>query len=207
MYQRVFKRVLDFSLALLLSIPASLVVLLCFIAIKSETKGPAFFAQERPGYKARPFKLYKLRSMTPQKEQNGVLLSDMDRLTKTGRVMRKLSLDELPQLFNILRGDMSFIGPRPLLMQYLPLYSKTQMRRHDVRPGISGWAQVNGRNALPWEEKFKLDVWYVDHISLPLDLKIFGMTLINVMKRRGVNADEGETMRPFTGNKGEERDA
>lgn len=207
MYRDFFKRFLDFSLALLIFVPAGLVVLLCVIAIKMETGGPAFFVQERPGYKTRPFKLYKLRSMTAQRGQDGVLLSDMERLTKTGRVMRKLSLDELPQLFNIIRGDMSFIGPRPLLTQYLPLYSKTQARRHEVRPGISGWAQVNGRNALPWDEKFRLDIWYVDHISLPLDLKIFFMTLANVVKRRGVNAGESETMRPFTGNKGGKSDA
>ena len=207
MYRDFFKRFLDFSLALLIFVPAGLVVLLCVIAIKMETGGPAFFVQERPGYKTRPFKLYKLRSMTAQRAQDGVLLSDMERLTKTGRLMRKLSLDELPQLYNILRGDMSFIGPRPLLTRYLPLYTPEQMRRHEARPGISGWAQVNGRNELAWEEKFKLDVWYVDHISLRLDLKIFWMTLVNVVKHKGINAGEGETMPPFTGSPEETADA
>ena len=207
MYRDFFKRFLDFSLALLIFVPAGLVVLLCVIAIKMETGGPAFFVQERPGYKTRPFKLYKLRSMTAQRAQDGVLLSDMERLTKTGRLMRKLSLDELPQLYNILRGDMSFIGPRPLLTRYLPLYTPEQMRRHEARPGISGWAQVNGRNELKWEEKFKLDVWYVDHISLRLDLKIFWMTLVNVLKHKGINAGEGQTMPPFTGSPEETADA
>jgi lipopolysaccharide/colanic/teichoic acid biosynthesis glycosyltransferase len=207
MYRDHVKRALDLLMAMLLAVPAGLVVLLCAAAVKAESDGPAFFVQQRPGYRAKPFSLYKLRSMLVQREKDGVLLSDMGRLTKTGRLMRKLSLDELPQLYNILRGDMSFIGPRPLLTRYLPLYTPEQMRRHEARPGISGWAQVNGRNELKWEEKFKLDVWYVDHISLRLDLKIFWMTLVNVVKHKGINAGEGETMPPFTGSPEETADA
>lgn len=193
------KYVLDILLALVLLLPALAAVSLCYILIKIETKGPAFFVQERPGYKGKLFKIYKLRTMIEQTQRDGKALSDMERMTRTGRVIRALSLDELPQLLNILKGEMSFIGPRPLLVQYLPLYSPQQMRRHDVRPGISGWAQVNGRNELSWEQKFERDVWYVDHISFVLDMKILWMTIMNVLKRRGINAGVSETMVPFDG--------
>lgn len=193
------KYVLDMLLVLVLLLPALAAVSLCYIFIKMETKGPAFFVQERPGYKGKLFKIYKLRTMIEQTQRDGKALSDMERMTWTGRVIRALSLDELPQLLNILKGEMSFIGPRPLLVQYLPLYSPQQMRRHDVRPGISGWAQVNGRNELSWEQKFERDVWYVDHISFVLDMKILWMTIMNVLKRRGINAGVSETMVPFDG--------
>ena len=193
------KYVLDMLLALVLLLPALAAVSLCYILIKMETKGPAFFVQERPGYKGKLFKIYKLRTMIEQTQRDGKALSDMERMTRTGRVIRALSLDELPQLLNILKGEMSFIGPRPLLVQYLPLYSPQQMRRHDVRPGISSWAQVNGRNELSWEQKFERDVWYVDHISFVLDMKILWMTIMNVLKRRGINTGVSETMVPFDG--------
>ena len=193
------KYVLDMLLVLVLLLPALAAVSLCYILIKMETKGPAFFVQERPGYKGKLFKIYKLRTMIEQTQRDGKALSDMERMTRTGRVIRALSLDELPQLLNILKGEMSFIGPRPLLVQYLPLYSPQQMRRHDVRPGISGWAQVNGRNELSWEQKFERDVWYVDHISFVLDMKILWMTIMNILKRRGINAGVSETMVPFDG--------
>ena len=193
------KYVLDILLALVLLVPALAAVSLCYILIKMETKGPAFFVQELPGYKGKLFKIYKLRTMIEQTQRDGKALSDMERMTRTGRVIRALSLDELPQLLNILKGEMSFIGPRPLLVQYLPLYSPQQMRRHDVRPGISGWAQVNGRNELSWEQKFERDIWYVDHMSFGLDMKILWMTIRNVLKRRGINAGVSETMVPFDG--------
>lgn len=193
------KYVLDIVLALVLLLPALAAVSLCYILIKMETKGPAFFVQDRPGYKGKLFKIYKLRTMIEQTQRDGKALSDMERMTRIGRVIRALSLDELPQLLNILKGEMSFIGPRPLLVQYLPLYSPQQMRRHDVRPGISGWAQVNGRNELSWEQKFERDIWYVDHMSFVLDMKILWMTIMNVLKRRGINAGVSETMVPFDG--------
>lgn len=199
-YYRNIKRLLDIILALIMTIPAAIIICICYIAIKIETKGPAFFVQQRPGYKGRIYKIYKLRTMIVETECDGKPISDMERMTKAGRIIRKLSFDELPQLFNIFGGTMSFIGPRPLLPQYLPLYSIEQMRRHDVRPGISGWAQSNGRNELSWEQKFEHDVWYVDHVSFGLDVKIFLMTIVNVFKRRGINSGVNDTMKPFTGN-------
>ncbi len=203
-YNRVVKRVLDVLVALVLSIPAALLVGLCVLAVKLESPGPAFFCQERPGKDGRIFRMYKLRSMIVETTRNGRALGDMERMTRSGRIMRACSLDELPQLWNILRGDMSFVGPRPLLVSYLPLYSPQQRRRHEVRPGISGWAQVNGRNLLSWEEKFKLDVWYVDHVSLGLDMKIFWLTIRNVFRRDGINADGEDTMPDFQGETGGE---
>ena len=199
MYQHVVKRILDFMIALILGIPSLLIVALCYIAIKSETKGPAFFVQERPGYKGKLFKIYKLRTMRVETEENGRELTDAERITKAGGIIRACSFDELPQLLNVLKGQMSFIGPRPLLVEYLPLYSPEQMRRHDVLPGISGWAQVNGRNEISWDQKFERDVYYVDHISFPLDLKILFMTIKNVLQHQGINAGVGETMAKFTG--------
>lgn len=193
------KRFIDINLSLILIIPASLIVIVCYIAIKLETKGPAFFVQERPGYKGRVFKIFKLRTMIVETERDGKKLSDMERMTKIGNIIRTYSFDELPQIVNILLGHMSFIGPRPLLTSYLPLYTFEQMRRHDVLPGVSGWAQVNGRNELSWEQKFKRDVWYVDNMSVCLDIKIFWLTLINVLKHQGINAGVNDTMQVFSG--------
>ena len=201
MYQHVIKRLLDLLFALLLSIPAVLIILVCYIAIKSETKGPAFFVQQRPGYKGKIFSIYKLRTMRTETEENGRILTDTERITRTGKIIRACSFDELPQLFNVIKGEMSFIGPRPLLTEYLPLYTKEQMRRHDVLPGISGWAQVNGRNEITWEQKFERDVYYVDHISFCLDMKIFFMTIRNVLNHQGINSGVSETMARFTGSK------
>lgn len=200
LYPKYIKRLGDILFALLLGVPATILVTIAAVAIRMETGGSAFYIQERPGKDGKPFRLYKLQSMIPQTEKNGKPLSDMERITKSGRIIRMLSIDELPQLLNILKGDMSFIGPRPLLMQYLPLYSPEQARRHLVRPGVSGWAQVNGRNAISWEEKFKLDVWYVDHVSLGLDMRIFWMTIVNILRRQGINAGEETTMGVFNGN-------
>lgn len=201
MYQHVIKRILDFLFALILGIPAFIIIAFCYIAIKAETKGPAFFVQERPGYKGRIFKIYKLRTMRVEIEENGRVLRDTERITRIGGIIRACSFDELPQLLNVLKGEMSFIGPRPLLPEYLPLYSAEQMRRHDVLPGISGWAQVNGRNEITWEQKFERDVYYVDHISFGLDVKILFMTIKNVLRHQGINAGVGETMGRFTGNR------
>ena len=198
------KRVLDLLLALLLSPLALLIVSLCYAGIKLESHGPAFFVQERPGYKGKIFRIYKLRTMSVETERNGVPLSDMERMTRMGRVIRACSFDELPQLYNILRGEMSFIGPRPLLVKYLPLYTKEQMRRHDVLPGISGWAQVNGRNEISWEQKLERDVWYVDHVCFRLDVKIFWMTICNVLRREGINSGSNDTMAAFTGTSAQE---
>lgn len=159
----------------------------------------AFFTQERPGKDERIFKLYKFKSMTDERDAEGNLLPDGERLTSVGRFIRKTSLDELPQLWNVLKGDMSFIGPRPLLVQYLPLYSASQRRRHEVRPGITGWAQVSGRNAISWERKFALDVWYVDHLSFRLDYIIIWRTVVKVLRREGISSASCDTMEPFEG--------
>ena len=191
------KRLVDICLSLILFIPAGFIIAICSIAIKLETRGPAFFVQERPGYKGKVFRIIKLRTMSAVIEKNGRELSDIERMTKIGRVIRICSFDELPQIFNILIGQMSFIGPRPLLVRYLPFYSPEQMRRHDVLPGISGWAQVNGRNELTWSQKFERDVWYVDHMSARIDVEIFWMTIINVLKHRGINAGVNDTMVAF----------
>ena len=198
-YCRYIKRALDLTLAALLCIPAVPVVVACYVGIKLETCGPAFFLQERPGKNGRIFLLYKLRTMIEETERDGVTLSDMERITKVGRVIRACSFDELPQIWNVIKGDMSFIGPRPLLKKYLPFYSDEQMRRHDVLPGISGWAQVNGRNEISWEQKFERDVWYVDNVSFALDIRILFMTIRNVFKRSGINAGVNETMMEFRG--------
>lgn len=195
----IVKRMIDILLSLILLFPSAVIIVLCYAAIKLETKGPAFFVQERPGYKGEIFKILKLRTMIVETQCDGRTLTDMERLTKAGKVIRACSFDELPQLFNILKGEMSFIGPRPLLAQYLPLYTQEQMRRHDVLPGISGWAQVNGRNEITWEQKFERDIWYVDHVSFRLDMKIFWMTIKNVLKRQGINAGVNDTMKPFNG--------
>ena len=160
---------------------------------------PVFFCQQRPGLRGRPFPIYKFRTMSEARDAQGNLLPDAQRLTRFGRLLRSTSLDELPELFNVLKGDMSLVGPRPLLMEYLPRYTTEQARRHEVKPGITGWAQVNGRNTISWEEKFKLDVWYVDHCSLWLDLKILALTVFQVFQRKGINAEGHATMPAFAG--------
>ena len=192
MYKRFLKRWLDFVIVLcvLLVIWPVLAVIAVWLHFANKGAG-AFFTQERPGKDGKIFKVIKFKSMTDERDAEGKLLPDAQRLTRVGRFIRSTSLDELPQLFNVLKGDMALIGPRPLLPEYLPLYSKEQARRHEVRPGITGWAQVNGRNAISWTKKFELDVWYVDHVSLGLDLRICFLTLQKVLKRTGINSEEG----------------
>ena len=193
MYERYIKRILDFTIVLfvLLVIWPILLIITLLLFIFNEGAG-AFFTQERPGYNGKVFKIIKFKTMNQRRGPDGNLLPDVQRITKFGGFIRKFSIDELPQLFNVLKGDMSIIGPRPLLVQYLPLYSKEQARRHNVRPGITGWAQCNGRNNLSWTEKFKLDVWYVDNISFALDLKIVWTTAMKVIKRADIENDTVE---------------
>ena len=199
MYKHVFKRLIDFILVFLVLAIIWPMLFLITLWLHFANKGAgAFFTQERPGKNGRIFKVIKFKTMTDERNANGDLLPDADRLTKVGRFVRSTSVDELPQLFNVLKGDMALIGPRPLLPQYLPLYSKEQARRHEVRPGITGWAQVNGRNAISWKKKFELDVWYVDHCSL--DLKIIFLTIKKVFVREGISSDTSATMEPFIGN-------
>ncbi|MBY8911455.1 sugar transferase [Bacillus sp. YC2] len=193
------KRLFDMAAAILLLCGASVILLFAMAAVRCNIGSPVFFKQTRPGLHGRPFTLYKLRTMTDERDENGELLPDHLRLTKTGQLIRKLSIDELPQLFNVLKGDLSLVGPRPLLMEYLPLYTKTQARRHDVKPGITGWAQINGRNAISWEEKFKLDVWYVDNRSFFLDLKILLLTVRKVLISEGIHEANHVTAKRFTG--------
>ncbi len=201
MYKHFFKRLLDFLLALigLILICPLFLVLWVWLTIANKGAG-AFFVQERPGKDEKIFKLYKFKSMTDERDADGNLLPDAKRLTKVGKFIRKTSLDELPQLWNVLKGDMSFIGPRPLLIQYLPLYNDVQKRRHDVRPGITGWAQVNGRNAISWEEKFEHDIYYVDNLSFWFDLRILFLTIKKVFLRKDVNSATAATMERFNGN-------
>ena len=193
------KRCFDFSVALGLLIAISPLLGLLALAVRWKLGAPVLFAQTRPGLRGRPFAFYKLRTMTDARDAAGELLPDAARLTPFGGLMRKLSLDELPQLVNVLKGDMSLVGPRPLLMEYLPLYSERQARRHAVRPGITGWAQVNGRNALDWDERFEYDIWYVDHRSFWLDLKIIAMTAWRVLRPRGITQPGHATMTKFAG--------
>lgn len=213
MYKHFFKRFLDFWISLIALICLSPILLVIsiwlFIAnrkgnhsLEGGVWGRLFFFQERPGKDAKIFKVIKFKTMTDERDAEGKLLPDTQRLTKVGRFVRSTSIDELPQLINVLKGDMALIGPRPLLVQYLPLYSKEQARRHEVRPGISGWAQCHGRNAISWSEKFKLDVWYVDHVSLITDLKVIGITIKQVLKRADINQEStasGHLMEPFNG--------
>lgn len=175
------------------------VLVVTAILVRIKLGSPVLFTQQRPGLLGQPFYVYKFRTMTEQRGADGLFLPDEVRLTPFGKLMRRLSLDELPQLLNVIKGDLSLVGPRPLLMQYLPLYSPEQARRHEVRPGITGWAQVNGRNAISWEEKFVLDVWYVDHQSFWLDLKILWMTFNKVFKREGISQEGQATMEVFRG--------
>ena len=193
------KRLFDITAALVALLLLALPLLALTWLVRRKLGRPAFFRQVRPGLHGQPFEMVKFRSMTDARGPDGALLPDADRLTPFGRFLRASSLDELPGLWNVLKGDMSLVGPRPLLMEYLPLYSPTQARRHEVRPGITGWAQVNGRNALGWEEKFALDVWYVDHRSLWLDLKILWLTVKKVLVRDGISAAGEATMARFTG--------
>ena len=202
MYKHFFKRFFDFCIALVALIVISPILLVITIWLHFANKGAgAFFFQERPGKDGKIFKVIKFKTMTDERDAEGNLLPDEQRLTKVGRFVRSTSIDELPQLINVLKGDMALIGPRPLLPQYLPLYSPEQARRHEVRPGISGWAQCHGRNAISWTEKFKLDVWYVDHVSLLTDLKVIFITIKKVLFKEDINQVGGEwaTMDPFNG--------
>lgn len=200
MYKNYIKYIFDFCFSatvfiILFPVFVLLVILLLFIQ-----NGKIFFVQERPGRNEIIFKLIKFKTMTDKKDKDGSLLPDEQRLTKLGQIMRKTSLDEIPQLLNIVKGDMSLIGPRPLLVEYLELYNDFQKKRHDVRPGITGWAQINGRNAISWQEKFDFDIWYVENISLGVDIKIFMKTIIKVFKKEGISSEESVTIEKFTGN-------
>ena len=201
MYKHFLKRFLDFWIAfiVLVCISPLLIVVTLWLHVANKGAG-AFFLQERPGKDGRIFRILKYKTMTDERDADGRLLPDEQRLTKVGRFVRSTSIDELPQLLNVLKGDMALIGPRPLLVQYLPLYSKEQARRHEVRPGISGWAQCHGRNAISWTEKFKLDVWYVDHVSLLTDLKVVWLTIQKVLKRADISEQGYATMEVFNGN-------
>lgn len=193
------KRIFDFFMALFLLIVLSPLMILLAVMVRTVLGSPVLFKQVRPGRHGKPFELYKFRTMSNLRGTDGNLLPDEVRLTKFGSLLRKTSLDELPQLINILKGEMSLVGPRPLLMEYLPLYTSEQARRHEVKPGITGWAQVNGRNALSWEEKFKLDVWYVDNYSIWLDLKIIGLTMLKVVKGEGISRQGHATTNKYRG--------
>ena len=201
MYKILIKHTLDFFIALISFLLLSPIFILLWLFLTLANKGAgAFFTQSRPGKKEKIFKVIKFKTMTDERDENGNLLPDAERLTKIGKFVRSTSLDELPQLLNVIKGDMSLIGPRPLLVQYLPLYDEKQKRRHEVRPGITGWAQVNGRNAISWEQKFEYDVWYVENISLLLDVKILFLTLKKVFVREGISSDTSTTMEEFKGN-------
>ncbi len=200
MYRLFFKRLFDFIVAFIGLIILSPIFIVITIGLYFANEGKPFFFQTRPGLNERIFKIIKFKTMNDKKDVNGNLLPDSERLTAIGAFVRKTSLDEIPQLINVLKGDMAIIGPRPLLIQYLPLYNDRQRRRHEVRPGITGWAQVNGRNAISWEKKFELDVWYVDHVAFLTDLKVFFTTFRKVFKREGISADGHVTIEPFNGN-------
>ncbi len=199
MYSAFLKRVLDILISLVVLLCAMPLLLVVFLILFYQNKSKAFFFQERPGLHQKPFHIIKFKTMTDEKDADGKLLPDNKRLTKAGRLIRKLSIDELPQLVNVLKGDMSLIGPRPLLFKYIPLYSTTQLRRHEMRPGITGWAQVNGRNSISWTQKFEYDVYYIDHVSLVLDIKILWMTFLKVIQTQGVNQSDDRPMNPFNG--------
>ena len=204
MIYKYIKRILDIISSLLAIIILSPLLGVLTVIGAFEMKGNPFFTQERPGKNEKIFKLVKFRTMTNAKDESGELLSDAERLTKYGKFLRNTSLDELPELFNILKGDMSVIGPRPLLVKYLPRYNEHQHRRHEVKPGLSGWAQVNGRNAISWEDKFNYDVEYVDNYSIVMDIKILFMTILNVLKREGISSETSATMEEFMGTPGRE---
>ena len=199
MYKKGFKRLIDVTAAVLVLIFFSPLFIGVYLLLML-SQNSAFFTQDRPGKNGKVFKLIKFKTMSDKRDAQGNLLPDAERLTKVGKWVRSTSLDELPQLINVLKGDMSLIGPRPLLIKYLPLYSETQKRRHEVKPGITGWAQVNGRNAISWNKKFEYDVWYVDHLSFLLDCKIVWRTIKKVIIREGISSDTSVTMEPFNGN-------
>lgn len=194
------KRFLDFAISLVMILLLSPVIAITWLLVRKKLGSPALFKQPRPGISGKIFNVYKFRTMTDERDEDGKLLPDSVRLTKFGQLLRKLSLDELPQLWNVLKGDMSFVGPRPLLVEYLPLYNEQQARRHNVRPGITGWAQVNGRNAISWERKFEYDVWYVENQSLWLDFKILLLTVKKVFVSEGISAEGQATIEKFKGN-------
>ena len=200
MYRCFFKRFFDFLLSLIAIILLSPVFLVVALLVRTKLGSPILFCQERPGKDEKIFKMYKFRSMSDERDENGQLMPDEVRLTSFGKKLRSTSLDELPELFNILKGDMSIVGPRPLLVKYLPLYSAEQRKRHDVRPGLTGWAQANGRNAISWEEKFKYDVEYTEKYSFFMDLKIIFMTVRSVLRHEGISSESAATMEEFLGN-------
>lgn len=198
-YRRWGKRLFDLAIAVPALVVLSPVLGVLALLVRRQLGAPVLFRQQRPGLHGRPFTLYKFRTMTEARDAEGRLLPDAERLTPFGRFLRSTSLDELPELFNVVRGDMSLVGPRPLLMQYLERYTPTQRRRHEVRPGITGWAQVNGRNALDWPQRLALDVWYVDHLSFALDLRIIFITMVKILRREGISEPGQATMREFMG--------
>lgn len=200
-YAQYIKRLLDILLAALALLALSPILLVTAILVRVKLGSPVLFSQERPGKDEKIFRLYKFRSMTDKRDANGELLPDAERLTRFGKLLRATSLDELPELWNILKGDMSIVGPRPLLVKYLPLYNEEQKHRHDVRPGLTGWAQVHGRNAITWEEKFKFDVWYVENVSFWTDLKTVWLTVKKVFCREGISSETSATMEEFKGTK------
>jgi lipopolysaccharide/colanic/teichoic acid biosynthesis glycosyltransferase len=198
-YQRKGKRILDLSLTVPALIVLSPLLALIALLVRVLHGSPVLFRQQRPGLHGKPFTMYKFRTMTDARDAEGNLLSDAERLTRFGRFLRSTSLDELPELFNVVKGEMSLVGPRPLLMEYLDRYTPEQMRRHEVCPGVTGWAQVNGRNALSWEQKFALDVWYIDHVSLWLDIRIIALTVWKILRREGISQQGQATMEEFVG--------
>jgi len=198
------KRLFDFVISLIALILLILPIIIIALFIMVTMGSPVIFKQKRPGLHGKPFYIYKFRTMTNEVNEEGILLPNNERMTKTGNLLRKLSLDELPQLFNVLKGELSLVGPRPLLMEYLTLYNSEQARRHDVRPGITGWAQINGRNAISWEKRFQLDVWYVDNRSFLLDMKILFLTFLKVFKREGISPDNKEFIDKFKGSSEED---
>jgi lipopolysaccharide/colanic/teichoic acid biosynthesis glycosyltransferase len=201
-YDRVVKRGIDLCISALALLLLSPLIGVIALLVRIKHGSPVLFSQERPGLDERIFRMYKFRSMTNERDADGNLLPDDKRLTKLGKFLRATSLDELPELWNILKGDLSLIGPRPLLVRYLPRYSERQHKRHSVRPGMTGWAQVHGRNTVSWQDKFEYDVWYAEHISFALDVRIFFMTIVKVLKREGINSETAATMEEFRGNGG-----
>jgi len=199
MYEGFFKQILDFVIAATVLLLTSPILFIVALLLFVQNRGIVFFNQERPGYREKPFSIIKFKTMTDDTDEEGNLLPDVQRITSVGQFVRKYSLDELPQLINVLKGDMSLVGPRPLLFKYIPLYSKDQRRRHNVRPGITGWAQVNGRNSISWKKKFELDIYYVENISFSLDFKIFWLTILKIIQREGVNQSDTRPMQPFDG--------
>ena len=200
------KRCFDLISSIIIFTLAIPILIIVTILVKVKLGSPVIFKQKRPGLNEKPFYLYKFRTMTDQRDSQGNLLPDQIRLTRFGQLLRKFSLDELPQLMNVIKGDLSLVGPRPLLMEYLPLYSREQAKRHQVRPGMTGWAQVNGRNAITWEEKFKLDVWYIENRTIFLDIKILFLTFLKVIKSEGINQASHVTTEPFKGSKADKKE-